>query len=433
MEDMLSEKKLGTEVPEELETRLHNALQNRKPRIRIKNNWQIKIAAVLVVVLLAGFHSDTLANFGKMIIGYDQVMNGTLNDLNEMGKGQVINESYTSKTGIIVTLDGIMLDDNQLIAFYSIQNPSGNIENISLAGSSFEGEKGRYDHHSGQGMTNTEKSEESWVASYEVPPSSEKNLSFCFSIIDENPIEDVQEPGKVSFILDRNKAMGHSLKKGLHDTIKVDNALIRFKSIVASPTSTVVKGSIQNIFELAWDYFTKDRIRPYILELKLIADGQEIAHQSGNIHTDRYGITFEKQFDALPTDLKKLQIELVSFRADYDVHQQMELNKSSEEQSMEILGQHVVINKVWESEGDTYINITSEGSVILSKIYLMTDGRRLNLEETIADNYAEKADGAETHTRTLHFTGTAGNDIEMHIDRISYTKTYNQIIDIPVD
>lgn len=43
---------------------------------------------------------DTLAFYGKKLIGYESVMNGTLKELNQLGKGQIIGKSHTFSRGI---------------------------------------------------------------------------------------------------------------------------------------------------------------------------------------------------------------------------------------------------------------------------------------------------------------------------------------------
>lgn len=53
-------------------------------------------------------------------------MSGTLQQLNELGKGQLIDKSYTFKNGVKVTLDGIMLDDNKMIVFFTNYDSEGN-------------------------------------------------------------------------------------------------------------------------------------------------------------------------------------------------------------------------------------------------------------------------------------------------------------------
>jgi hypothetical protein len=92
------------QVPDEMELRLRSALE-RQQVSPIKKNWKPRIAILCILVLLVAYQSDTLAFYGKRLIGYDPIMNGTLKQLNQLGKGQSINKSYTYKNGIILSLD----------------------------------------------------------------------------------------------------------------------------------------------------------------------------------------------------------------------------------------------------------------------------------------------------------------------------------------
>ena len=55
---------------------------------------------------------------------------------------------------------------------------------------------------------------------------------------------------------------------------------------------------------------------------------------------------------------------------------------------------------------------------------------KVPLEETINDNYEKLMDGI-IHKRTLRFLVT-GEDLEQYIQRMTYAKDYNKIIDVPV-
>lgn len=274
---------------------------------------------------------------------------------------------------------------------------------------------------------NDAKTEIKNIASFEVPRFYEKKLSLVFSLAENGKTE----TGVITFKLDRNKAMGYSLKKVLNKTVNVDNTKIYFKSIIASPTKTVVEGSIQNIMELTVDQLRGERMRPGRLDINLIANGKIIAWQGGGMSTNMDGITFHQDYGPLPADLQTLQLELVSFEADHDVNRQVELRKDAPEQSVQVLGRHIEINKVYEVKGDTYVTITTKEGITLSRVYLMMNGVQAELRETNSDQYEKEPDGTINHTRTLHFPGTA-QELQLNIQRIKYPTTVNQVVDIPV-
>lgn len=426
--EVFSQKKIAMdelEVPAELEMRLHRALQTSSaPRPR--KHWQIKIALLLLALFLIGYQYDTLAYYGSKIIGYDQVMTGNLQELNQLGKGQTIGKSYTFKNGVSITLDGVMLDDNQLLAFYTVKNPPGKIDEFGPT-VYLRDKKGMYAMGSAHGIINNDNTEVKYTRSFEIPHDLDKKLTLNVSLSDQTKTED----GEIAFTLDRHKAMGHSLKKHLHHTVKVGNRQIRFDSIVASPTTTVVKGSIQRVWELGWDQITGQRLRPVNLNMELMVNGKVFDKQGSGLTTDQHGITFSTKFESLPSDLKQLQIKLLSFEADHDVDQQIELHPGELQQSVPILGQNIHINKVCQSQGDTYVTFSTAESVVLSRVFLLIDGKRTRLQETILDENIKQGDGTIIHTRTMHFPGT-GNQLQLDIKRMTYAQPCNHIINIPL-
>jgi hypothetical protein len=147
--------------------------------------------------------------------------------------------------------------------------------------------------------------------------------------------------------------------------------------------------------------------------------------------TDIKGINFHSDYDPLPSDLKQLQLELVSFGADHDVNQQFKLirKNNGEKQSLNIQGQLVQIEEIETFPGETRITISSHDSLILSQVYLIIDGQKVSLEQTTTDKYDKLMDGTIIHTRTLHFLGT-GNELEIDVKRMTYSKKYCETIEI---
>ncbi|KYH28080.1 MULTISPECIES: DUF4179 domain-containing protein [Clostridium] len=431
-EDMLNNKKLEIEkleVPDELEERLRCALEKAQPKRKSKFRFMLKAASLIIVILLIGYNSDTLAFYGKKIIGFDEVMTDTLKGLNNLGKGQIIDKSYTFKNGVKITLDGIMLDDNQLLMFYTIKDPKGKIDKQELniqVNSYLKGIVGTYDIKGGTGKKNSENTETKWTVEAEKPYFFEKSLEWEFALVEGNR----REEGKILFTLDRSKAMGSSLRKKLNSSIKIDQGNIKFKSITASPTTTYIEGEVQDIFNMVKDEISGERFRPIDMDIRLIANGKEVEPQGSGISTGMKGITFENNFDALPKDLKSLQIKLVSLKTNNKVNERLELSKNNHKK-LEVLGQEININNVYEKEGKTYVTITTKEDVILSKVYMIIDGKKAELKYTVSNNLDKKSDGTISYTRTLCFE-RSGEELILEINGIAYNKVYNQIIDVEI-
>lgn len=416
------------EIPEELESRLRNKLKDQPSEKKIKISWKIKIAVIFISAILATYNIDTLAFYGKKLVGYNNIMDNNLKQLNELNKGQIIGKNYTFKNGTTINLDGVMLDDNQLLAFYTIQYPNEKIDESNSSLTMFmKGSLGQYYMHRGQGDISEEQNKSKWIASFEVPNFFEKSLICNFSLLSEGK----QETGSIEFTLDRNKAMGRIFRKPLNKSLKLEDTKIHFESISASPTTTIIKGSLQNILELAMAQINNTRFRPKSLDIKLIANGKELYEKSSGLSTDMKGIKFYKEYEALPNDLKTLQLNFISFTADYDVNKKIKLKKYENNKSINVLNQNIKINTIYESKGETYITITTKEDVILSRVYLILDGEKIELKETISDEYSKFSNGIINHTRTLRFSGT-GDDLKLDIKRIKYNKIYDHIIDIPI-
>lgn len=223
--------------------------------------------------------------------------------------------------------------------------------------------------------------------------------------------------------------MGHTLKKTLHTSISVSGSNIHFKSIMASATMTVVKGSIQNIFQLGLSQLLGERIRPGTLEIKLLADGKELNALGSSMGTDERGITFEDSYEPLPEQFHTLQLKVVRFSADHDVKKVIPVNEGMNSTEVSLLGQRIEIQRVWISEGKTYITVSSTEDVILTRVRLNADQRTLKLEKTIDTKQNKSTAGQIIKTRTLMFDGS-GKEMELNIQRMTYGMVCNKVIDI---
>ena len=412
------------EIPTNIESTLRSALDNI-PDKKIKS-IKGRVAALILAVLLLGYNMDTLAFYGKKLIGYENVMNGTLKELNQLGKGQIIDKSHTFSNGVKFTLDAIMLDDNNMIMFYTLYSPNGNVmDDDSNTHISITNTINKLFTSGGSGKANESNTEMKWVIStHEAPKFFEKTMKVNLSYTHEN--KDI-EYGEIKFKIDRNQAVGKSLKILINKEFELEQRSIKVKSLIASPTTTIIKGQIQNIFELGFDHITKNRIMPNDIEIALIADGKEINLEGAGMSTDMKGTHFDTRFDAIPIDTKDLQLKLISFTGEHDVDENITLKKETSK-DIKILNQDIRINNVYEKDGNTYITITTDENTLLSKVFLYMDGEKVGLSETTTDELEKHEDKVKiNHTRTLRFEGT-GEDLKLGIERIRYSKFYNEII-----
>ena len=92
--------------------------KNRMPK------W-FAVAAALLCLSIVSYHYNAFAYYGKKLLGYDEILSGTLAQLNEEGSGQSIDQKVMLANGTELFLDGIMTDENQLILYYTLTNSKG--------------------------------------------------------------------------------------------------------------------------------------------------------------------------------------------------------------------------------------------------------------------------------------------------------------------
>ncbi len=425
----MRKKVAAIQTPEDLEERLHQALASRVVQRRRVPRWQGRVAVLLAFFMLFGYHFNTLAYYGRRFVGYDRIIDGSLRELNELGKGQTVDQAFTFQDGRTVILDGIMLDGNQLLAFCRFTSPEADLENLPIQPNPFmRGSTGRYFLRSGAGVLNDEGTELHYVFHFDPPRPWEKTLVLAFT----NQNGGVAETGELRFVLDRQKAMGFILRVGVHDDFTTAEGSIRIHSLQASPTRTRIRGRIQGILGLAADTLRGERYRPEQLNLELLVNGEVWPIQGGSLTTDHHGITFERDYEALPGEVLSLELRLVSFKADYDASLQVPLTSGQLPLSAELPGGHGLIVQAVTMENDqTQVTITTAVDVRLSRVRLIADGESMALERTTDEEMIKLETGGLLYSRTLHFAGT-GHDLVLAVQRISADTTYNQIMRIPL-
>lgn len=408
------------ETPEDMEIRLRKSLDGLPNKRRVRT---LKRLAVFIVVLfLIGYNFDALAYYGRKFMGYENIMNGTLKELDELGEGQAINKSYEFKNGVKITLDGIMLDDNNLIAFYTIYAPEGNVDEVYMnLTMKLEGLFNHNYPYSGHGEISEDKTEMKWVTSFHSPRFYEKNMKLKFLLAGH-----MQEMGEIKFRLDRKKAMGRTLKLPIDTEVEVGQRRLEIKELLASPTSTVIRGQIQNIGQLVSDTIKGERFRPQSIGLSLLADGKEVQSSGSGITTDMKGIYFETRHDALPIDTKRIDIKLNSLTGYVDMDEVFMIEKGRQNKNISILDREIAINNVYESEGNTYVELTYDADLVLSLIRLRIDGVEVGPKDVIAGQYTKEGKDIK-YSETIVFEGT-GNILQLKINRVRLDMDYDKII-----
>lgn len=421
LEEALKDKKEeldSIEAPVEMEARLRQALHGKKRRLKYK-----PVAAVLIAALIMSYSFDTLAYYGKKFIGYDQMTVGSLKKLNEEGRGQEINKSCTFSNGVVITIDGIMFDDNELVAYYKVHSTGGklqdNLPRLHAYGIKPEG----YYFTGGYGQI-VDDQNMTFMDTLEPPLFYEKWMRFDVELI----VDKKMEIRSIDFTLDRNKAMNRTAKMNLKAEARLGDYRILFDRLTASTMSAVIDGRITPSNEADLKVFkaetTEDSVRIPQLRFDIVSDNGEVSQFSGSQGASDSDITFSSRSDALPMDFKTLQIKNIRFETLELVDKKVDVNKNTKNQQ---IAEDMTIKQVYQEGNETCIAVSSRGIPLIG----LFEGEK-QLEQINPKAFDREAESGGPVDRVYRFKGTGGN-LKLSVKFIRYLKYSVDTINIPIE
>lgn len=417
--ELLAQKKQldSIQAPDELEGRLRQALDSAPGKKKSMPKWVITVAALLFLSLVT-YNYNGLAYYGKKIIGFEDLMGGTLADLNEDGMGQAIGKQVVLGDGSELTVDGIMTDANQLILYYTISNIKEYEEDIALA--NIKGFLTNSHMSAGTSLLNEERSELKGKLFFDPVSPFAKELTLEFAKMTESG---TSKSGSISFPYDPNKAMQTEIRQNINKTVKVDQGKITFKTITATPTVTLIKGTarVENL----------DRVQLPFDRIELLANGQSV-EVVGSGTTSALGSTkFELRFDALPKKLDSLELVVKEFVGYTIVNEQIPL-PSTTGQPFGMNGYDMWVKDVVQTDAGVEITIATDEEVLLDGVSVEGQGGIVPLETTLRQEYETIEGGKEVKVRTLLFEMDALPD-NLRIKGIHHMKPVDEVIEITVN
>ena len=339
-------------APVELEERLRQALDNVPVTKKRKPKWPIALVALLFLSIV-GYNYNGFAYYGKRIMGFDDLMSGTLAALNEEGLGQTIGKSVVLEDGTEFTVDGIMTDANQLILYYTLANIDG-MEDISFA--TITGFLTKSQRGGGTSILNEEDSEIKGQMSFDPVSPFAKKLTLEF---EKQSKDGKWMTGSVSFPYDPNKAMQTEIRQNIKQTVKVDKGTITFKTITATPTVTMIKGTM--------DVENSSRIHLPFEKVELLANGKPVEMMGSGISTSLGGTKFDLSYDALPKDLDSLELVVREFVGYTIVDEKIPLSPINEQPFL-LKGEDIWVRDVVKTEDGVEITIASDEDVLFDGV-----------------------------------------------------------------
>ena len=380
----------------------------------------MKLAAVaLVLIVAAGYQYNALAYYGKKLLGFDEIINSTLQDLNNKGLGQTIEKKATLIDGTVLTIDGIMTDSNQMIMYYTLSNPKGLDEETidRFQPLKITGFLTRSNFESSIYMSNNENTEIKGTLYFEpVSPFSKKLTFHYWESVESGTMKDES----ITFSYDPNKAMQTELKQKIYKNVRVDKGTISFKSITASPTLTVIDGKL-NVGNF-------DRVPSALDGIELVANGVPVDTIGSGHRSAINGMKFYLRFDALPKKLDSLELVVKEFAGYKKLEEKIKLTS---QKNFTVGGKDLIIQNVALTSEGTEITIATDEDIMLDGVSIETKSGEIPLLTTVNQVDSENEDGRTMKERTLLFD-TKDKPELLLIEGMHYLKDYNKKIKLPV-
>ncbi|MEK3763047.1 DUF4179 domain-containing protein [Paenibacillus sp. FSL P4-0338] len=418
-----------TMTPSELEGRLRKALEQapvrQKSRAGQARTW-VATAAAALLLTVGVYQYPALAYYGGKLFNQTELYTLGFSGVAEHGYGQTVNKSMTLENGIVLTVNGVIADDNALLMYYSITPPPGEVfdeEPSSLyALGHITGFLTNSSPTSGGGY-NKDKTRYEGINKFEPVSPFAKNLTLnVYSYQGEaKPAQ-----AKLSFNFDASKAMKSILVADIHQAVQVDQGTVYYDTITASPTSTIVKGQYK------MDNGENPR---FSAATKLYVNGTEVdllSMRSGV--NEKTGVAeFQIEYDVLPTD-KPQSVELVldNFSGYQKVEQPIPLASPSDH-SVTVGQEKLWIRSVTRTADGYDIVIAGRQFTSLDKDTLAVQAGGATVPVTsISDSRKwDLKNGNILWERTYSFQTTEKPEF-LQMDGFHYIKYYRQTIPVPV-
>ncbi|WP_139997471.1 DUF4179 domain-containing protein [Paenibacillus paridis] len=417
------------QAPAELEGRLRKALGHVGAQKRNGNRakiWTASAAAALLLVV-GTYQYPAFAYYGGKLFNKIELSSLSFSEVAENGYGQTVNKSETLDDGTVITINGVIADDNALLMYYSIDRQSGSVfaDNGSLryGVGQMKGFLTDSDPREGSGNHNDDETRFEGVYKFETVSPFSRTLTVTFS---EWLASGEKASYPISFKYEANKAMKSILKEDISKSVSVDEGKVYYDSITASPTSTIVKGH----FEMDDQGYPR-----FPGSTKLYVNGSEV--KSWGMQSDRSAhkgmLGFELEFDVLPTDgVKTIELVLENFTGYQKIEEPISLASPSD-LSFKIGDEKLWIRSVTKTETGYDIVIARKQFTILDTEHLSVQaGERVVPVASISPSRPwDLKNGNIMWEQTYSFNAVEEPE-SLLAEGFRYIKTYDKTITIPV-
>lgn len=402
-------------APDELEGRLRTALEEMPERKKKAAPKWVTAVVALLVLSVVGYNYNALAYYGKKLLGFDDIMTGTLAELNDAGLGQSIDATVMLKDGSHLQLEGMYSDKSQFVLYYTFTNSDGVDLNPPYSFWNITGVLTKSFAVSGTWSLNDDETELKGMQTFDAVSPFAKKLTL--HLLEEVGEGKAQKEHEVSFPFDPNVAMETEWKRSIKKTVHVDQGTIRFDTITATPSQTIITG------KLKVDNY--DRFPGAFDGVQLFADGEPIENQGAGVSSSWNGSSFNLSFDALPEGVAELELVVKSFVGYTDVDATVPLVNLNEKPLI-MHEKELFVRKVEKTKGGVQVTVATADDVLLEGVSIQVKNRSVPLKTTLRQDYVD-----DFKERVLLFESDEMPDA-LHIDGMHYKKSYGDSIKIKV-
>jgi len=388
--------------------------------------WVASSAAALVLIV-GTYQYPAFAYYGGKLFNKIELSSLSFSEVVEQGYGQTVNKSKTLDDGTVITINGVIADDNALLMYYSIDRPAGS---VFTDNSSFRYDVGQMqgfltdsDPKEGSGDYSKDETQYEGVYKFESVSPFSRTLTVTFSEWLDNG-ERASYP--IAFKFEANKAMKSMLKEDISKSVSVDQGTVHYDSITASPTSTIVKGH----YEMDFEGFPR-----FPGTTKLFVNGTEVKSWGmQSDHSAKDGMPgFELEFDVLPTDkMETVELVLENFTGYQKIEEPISLSSPSD-LSMKIGNEKLWIRSVTKTD-------TGYDIVIARKQFTLLEAENLSIQAgesavpvtSISTSRPWDLKNGNILWEQTYSFDTMEKPESLLLDGFSYIKTYDKTISIPV-
>ena len=84
-------------------------------------------AAAALLLIVGTYQYPAFAYYGGKLFNKIELSSLNFSELAEQGYGQTVNKSKTLDDGTVITINGVIADDNALLMYYTIDRPAGSV------------------------------------------------------------------------------------------------------------------------------------------------------------------------------------------------------------------------------------------------------------------------------------------------------------------